>query len=136
MSGQLYERGMTGHFCKEDNMTTNQVLQLDCREEENKKIIQKVLKQIKPLSKYSDEDEIPFWAIEKAISVMSKKYNVRVREFNPDVWANKNETIWRATVVNETNLSTISVYGISLYEVFAKVAVQMYSMVRKGITTR
>jgi len=117
-------------------MTTNQVLQLDCREKENAKIIQKVLKQIKPLSKYSDENEIPFWAIEKAITVMSKKYNMRVRDFAPDVWANKNETIWRATVIDETNLSTISVYGISLYEVFAKVAVQMYSMVRKGITTR
>lgn len=117
-------------------MTTNQVLQLDCREEESKKIIQKVLRQIKPLSKYSDEDTIPFWAIEKAITVMSKKYNMRVREFNPDVWANKQETIWRATVVNEENLSTVSVYGISLYEVFAKIAIQMYSMVRKGITIR
>lgn len=116
-------------------MTTNQVLRLDCREKENAKIIQKVLKQIKPLSKYSGE-EVPLWAVEKAISVMSKKYNVRVREFSPDVWANKNETIWRATVVDETNLSTISIYGISLYEVFAKVAVQMYSMVRKGITAR
>lgn len=117
-------------------MTTNQVLQLDCRTEENKKVIQKVLKLIKPLSKYSDEDEVPFWAIEKAITVMSKKYNMRVREFTPDVWANKNETIWKATIVNETDLTTTQVYGITLYEVFAKVAIQMYSMVRKGITTR
>lgn len=117
-------------------MTTNQVLQLDCREEENKKVIQKVLKLIKPLSKYSDEDEIPFWAIEKSITVMSKKYNMRVREFTPDVWANKNETIWKATIVNETNLTTTQVYGITLYEAFAKVAIQMYSMVRKGIATR
>ena len=117
-------------------MTTNQVLQLDYRKGENVKIIQKVLRQIKPLSKYSDEEEVPFWAIEKAITVMSKKYNMRVREFVPDVWANKNETIWRATVIDESNLLTISVYGISLYEVFAKVVVQMYSMVRKGITTR
>ena len=117
-------------------MTTNQVLQLDCREEENKKIIQKVLKQIKPLSKYSEEEEIPFWAIEKAITVMSKKYNVRVRDFSPDIWANKNETIWRGVVINDTDLTTICVYGITLYEVFAKVAIQMYSMVRKGIGTR
>lgn len=135
MSGQLYERCMTGHFCKEDVMTTNQVLQLDCREEENKKIIQKVLRQIKPLSKYSDE-EVPFWAIEKAIAVMSKKYNMRVREFSPDVWASKNETIWRATVLDETSLTSVMVYGISLYEVFAKVAVLMYSNIRRGVSTR
>lgn len=117
-------------------MTTNQVLQLDCREEKNKKVIQKVLKQIKPLSKYSDEQEIPFWAIEKAITVMSKKYNMRVYGFTPDIWANENETVWRATVIDETNLSITVVYGITLYEVFAKTAVQMYSMVRKGMTTR
>lgn len=117
-------------------MTTRQVLQLDCREKENAKVIQKVLKQIKPLSKYSDEDEIPFWAIEKSITVMSKKYNVRIREIAPDVWSNKNETIWRAIVVDERNLSTTSIYGVSLYEAFAKVAIQMYSMVRKNITTR
>lgn len=117
-------------------MTTNQVLQLDCREEKNRKTIQKVLRQIKPLSKYSDEDEIPFWAIEKAITIMSKKYNMRVRNFVPDVWSNNKETIWKATVIDETDLSITNVYGLTLYEVFAKVSVQMYSMVRKGVTTR
>lgn len=116
-------------------MTTFQVLQLDCRKKENEKIIQKVLRQIKPLSKYSEE-EVPFWAIEKAITVMSKKYNMRVREFSADVWANKDETIWRATVVNETSLTSVMVYGISLYEVFAKVAILMYSNVRHGVSTR
>ena len=137
MNGQSGIRnGYDWPFLLGGRMTTNQVLQLDCRKEENKKVIQKVLKQIKPLSKYSDEEEIPFWAIEKAITVMSKKYNMRVREFVPEVWANKNETIWRATVIDESNLSITNVYGISLYEVFAKVAVQMYSMVRKGITIR
>lgn len=117
-------------------MTTNQVLQLDCRKEENEKIIQKVLKQIKPLSKYTDVEDVPIWAIEKAITVMAKKYNVRIREFMPDVWANKNETIWRATIVSEEDLSTTTVYGISLYEVFAKSAIQMYHMVKKGLTQR
>lgn len=118
-------------------MTTKQILELDFRDEENQEIIQKVLRQIKPLSKYSDEEDIPFDAVEKAIVVMSKKYNMRIRDFVPDVWANKTETIWRATLIDDTNLSTISlVYGICLYEVFAKCAIQMYAMVRKGITTR
>lgn len=118
-------------------MTTKQILELDFRDEENQEIIQKVLRQIKPLSKYSDEEDIPFDAVEKAIVVMSKKYNMRIRDFVPDVWANKTETIWRATLIDDINLSTISlVYGICLYEVFAKCAIQMYAMVRKGITTR
>lgn len=118
-------------------MTTNQVINLDCREEENQKIIQKVLRQIKPLSKYSDECDIPFSAIEKAITVMCKKYCMRIREFTPDVWANDKHTIWRATLINETNLKTIDmVYGISLYEVFAKSAIRLYAEVKKGIKIR
>lgn len=118
-------------------MTTKQILDLDFRDEENQEIIQKVLRQIKPLSRYSDEDNIPFEGIEKAIVVMSKKYNMRIRELIPDVWANKTETVWRAIIIDETNLSTAAiVYGINIYEVFAKCAVQMYAMVRKGITTR
>ena len=118
-------------------MTTKEVMNLDCRKEENRKIIQKVLKQIKPLSRYSDEEEIPFEAIEKAIVVMSKKYNMRVREFTPDVWSNKDHTIWRATLINETNYKTIdNVFGITLYEVFAKIAIRLYTEVKRGISKR
>ena len=118
-------------------MTTKEVMNLDYREEENQEIIQKVLRQIKPLSRYSDECEIPFEAIEKAIVVMTKKYNMRVREFMPDVWSNKDHVIWRATLINERNYKTIdTVFGISLYEVFAKTAIRLYAEVKKGIQKR
>lgn len=118
-------------------MTTKEVMNLDYRKEENQEIIQKVLRQIKPLSRYSDEDEIPFEAIEKAIVVMSKKYNMRVREFTPDVWSNDDHTIWRAILINEINYKTIdTVFGITLYEVFAKVAIRLYAEVKKGISKR
>lgn len=117
-------------------MTTNEILQLDCRTKENREIIQKVLKQIKPLSKYSDEC-VPFEGIEKAITVMSKKYNVRIGTVTPDVWSNEQNTIWRATIIDDTNLGTIcTIYGLSLYELFAKVAISMYAQVRKGATKR
>lgn len=118
-------------------MTTKQILNLDYRNEENQKIIQKVLRQIKPLSRYSDECDIPFSAIEKAITVMCKKYMMAIRDLFPDMWSNDNHTIWRAVLINETNLKTIDmVYGISLYELFAKVAIRLYAEVKKGIETR
>lgn len=110
-------------------MTTNQILQLDCREEQNREIIQKVLKEIGPLSKYSEEEQVPFEKVEKLVTVLSKRYNIRVRDFVPDVWSNNNESIWRATVINDTNLQTIKlVYGLSVYEVFAKAAIYMYTV--------
>lgn len=118
-------------------MTTNQVINLDCKEKENQEIIQKVLRQIKPLSRYSDEEDIPFSAIEKAITVMCKKYMMRVNQLVPDMWANNEYTVWRAWLINDTNLKTIdNVYGITLYEVFAKIAIRLYAEVKKGIKTR
>ena len=118
-------------------MTTKEILNLDYRDEKNKKIIQKVLKQIKPLSKYSDEDEIPFSAIEKANAVMCKKYMIRINTITPDITANTEHMVWKASLTNDTNLKTIDVvYGISLYEMFAKVAIRLYAEVKKGIETR
>ena len=118
-------------------MTTNQIINLNYKKKENQEIIQKVLRQIKPLSKYSDEYEIPFSALEKAITVMCKKYQMRIRDFTPDVWSNNEHTIWRATLINETNLETIDmVYGITLYEVLAKSAIRLYAEVKKGIEIR
>lgn len=118
-------------------MRTSEIMNLDYRKEENQEIIQKVLRQIKPLSRYSDECEIPFSALEKAITVMCKKYCMRIRDFTPDVWSNNECTIWRAILINETNLKTIdTVYGITLYEVFAKCAIRLYVEVKKGIEIR
>lgn len=115
-------------------MTTNQIMELDCREEENCRIIQKVLKQIKPLSK--EVGIVPLEKLEKLVTVLSKRYNMRVRDLVPDVWSNSNESIWRATIIDDNNLRTIKlVYGLSVYEVFAKTAICMYS-VREGAGRR
>lgn len=118
-------------------MSTKQLLNLDCRKEENQKIIQKVLRQIKPLSRYSDEENIPFSALEKAITIMCKKYCMRIAELTPDVLANDKHIIWKAKLINETNSKTIdNVYGVSFYEVLAKSAIRLYAEVKKGIKIR
>lgn len=118
-------------------MNTKQVLNLDCRKREDQEIIQKVLRQIKPLSRYSDECDIPLSAIEKAITIMCKKYCMRIREIIPDMYGNEQNIIWRATVQNEKNFKEIGcVYGISMYELFAKAAICMYAEVKKGTSKR
>ena len=113
-------------------MKTKDILQLDCTKEENKKIIQKVLKQIKPLSKYS-EDEIPIDAIDKAIKIMCTKYQVKIRNILQDIWGNRKYNIWRCDVMIDgtiyDNLGTV--YGITMYEVLAKVAILIYSEIKK-----
>lgn len=57
-------------------MKTEQIMNLDYRKEENQKIIQKVLRQVKPLSKFSDEEQIPIEMLEKTVSVLTNKYEI------------------------------------------------------------
>ena len=118
-------------------MKTEQIMNLDCRKEENKEIIQKVLRKIKPLSKYSVDKCIPISALEKAITVMTKKYNMHIREFVLDIQSNEKSGIWRVVIINDNDLSTLEViYGITLYEAFAKATIRLYAEVKKGISLR
>lgn len=113
-------------------MKTKDVLQLDCRQRENQKIIQRVLRQIKPLSKFAEGEDIPLSAIEKAIRVMDRKYGIGIKELEPDTSSSKEGTIWRATLQYQSNFKVVdTVYGLSLYEVMAKVAIRVYADVRR-----
>lgn len=113
-------------------MKTSDILELDYRLDENKKVIQKVLKQIKPLSKYSDED-VPIDAIEKVIKTICQKYQVRIRNIIQDIWSNKKYNIWKCDIMIDGHIyDTLgTVYGMSIYELFAKIAILMYSEIKK-----
>ena len=118
-------------------MNTKQVINLDYRDPKNQKVIQKVLKEIKPLSRFSDEEEIPMWAIEKVITVMCKKYNMRISGITSDVYGSDTHIIWRADIVTEHNYKTVgTVFGISMYELFAKAAIVFHEEVKKGVKLR
>lgn len=118
-------------------MKTEQILNLDYRKEESKEIIQKVLRKIKPLSKFSDEEMIPLEAIEKTVKVLVNKYEIMPQ------WMTMNH---REPVIGiysigvktaDTHEWLGNVYGMCLYELFAKLAIKMYSEVKSGrIKTR
>ena len=111
-------------------MKTEQILNLDYRKEESQEIIQKVLRKIKPLSKYSDESDVPIEAIEKLIRVLVQKYEITpqwmtMSYFEPILG------IYSISVKTTTNHEWLgTVYGMCLYEVFAKLAIKMYSDVK------
>ena len=112
-------------------MKTEQILNLDYRKEENQEIIQKVLRKIKPLSKYSDEF-VPLEAIEKLICVLCQKYEIipqwmTMSYFEPTFGI---YSISVKTTIEHEWLGTV--YGMCLYEVFAKLAIKMYSEVKSG----
>lgn len=112
-------------------MKTDEILNLDYRKGENKEIIQKVLTKIKPLSKYSDE-KVPLEAIEKLIYVLCQKYEITPQWMTMSF---KESTlgIYSIGVKTTTDHKWLgNVYGICLYEVFAKLAIKMYSEVKSG----
>lgn len=113
-------------------MKTEQILNLDYRKEESQEIIQKVLRKIKPLSKYSDESNIPIEAIEKLVRVLVQKYEITpqwmsMSYFEPILGI---YSIGVKTTTDHKWLGTV--YGMCLYEVFAKLAIKMYSEVKAG----
>ena len=118
-------------------MNVKQVINLDYRNPKNKEIIKKVLSEIKPLSRFSDEEEVPMWAIEKAIAVMCKKYNMRISNITSDIFGNDTCIIWKGDIITEHNYKTVgTVYGISMYELFAKAAIILHDEVKKGAKIR
>lgn len=112
-------------------MKTEEILNLDYRKKESQEIIQKALRKIKPLSKYSDEF-VPLEAIEKLIRVLVQKYEVApqwmtMSYFEPTL------NIYSISVKTTTKHEWLgTVYGMCLYEVFAKLAIKIYSEVKSG----
>ena len=113
-------------------MKTEQILNLDFRKEENKEIIQKVLRKIKPLSKCSVEEDIPLEKIEKVVKVLSNKYEITPQWVNMSYRSNECN-VYSVGVKTTTDHSWLgNVYGMCLYELFAKLAIKMYSEIRSG----
>lgn len=113
-------------------MKTEQILNLDYRKEENKKIIQKVLRKIKPLSKYSDDEQIPLEMIEKTVRVLCQRYEITPQWMNI-TFHETSLGIYSIGVKTTTDHKWLgNVYGVCLYEVFSKLVIKMYSEIRSG----
>lgn len=113
-------------------MKTEDILNLDYRKEESQEIIQKVLRKIKPLSKYSEEEQLPLEAIEKLIRVLCQKYEITPQWMTMSFYEPVLGifSIGVKTTTDHKWLGTV--YGMCLYEVFAKLAIKMYSEIKSG----
>lgn len=113
-------------------MKTEDILNLDYRKEENKEIIQKVLRKIKPLSKYPEGEQIPIEAIEKVIRIMCKKYEISPQWLSM-TFMESDYTNYMVGVKTTTDHKWLgNAFGMCLYEVFAKLAIKIYSEIKSG----
>lgn len=112
-----------------ENVSLENILQLDCRIGANRDIIQDVLHTIKPLSKYSGD--VPIEKLERCLKVLCNKYGLFCKGFVPDTDANGKHTIWRATMVDKSNLELFEpVFGCTIYETVAKLVILAYYITR------
>lgn len=117
---------------KGTKMTTNQILQLDCRAAENKVTVQKVLRIIKPLSKCPVEYDVPVEKLERCLKVLCNNYNFFIPSISPDVCSADKEIIWKCRITNGRTLEDVGVtYGCTFYECLAKAVILLYSRTRK-----
>lgn len=108
------------------------ILDADYRTRMGKSIIQNILHKIKPLAKYNEE--VPFEAIEKVIDVLSRKYNVGIRNISIAPIPN-DVTVYKAILADFNANETLPyvVYGCTMYELYAKIAVVLYDATRKQV---
>lgn len=112
-------------------MKTEEILNLDFRKEESKFIIQKALKKISFFSKFENED-VPIEAIELFIGKVSKKYDVLPQNMRMFLLDN-GLFMYAIDVKKMSNYEYLwTIHGICLYEVFAKLAINLYVQIKKG----
>lgn len=110
-------------------MKIKELLDLDCRVEENKEELLRALRKIPPLAKY---DKIPLEALEKAIGSMTRKYTIMIQYICPS-YLNNGENIYCISLKLIKPYKWLgNVYGSSLYEAVAKATLRMYVEVKRG----
>lgn len=112
-------------------MKTEDILNLDYRDEKSKEIIQKALKKIKPLSKF--EKDVPLEMIEKLVGKLTRKYNVQMQYIIP-VCMEDGRDIFSGSLkkADKSGEWLGNVYGYGLYELMAKTAIKMYALTKSG----
>lgn len=117
-------------------MTTEQILLLDgTHDDKGKKTIQKVLRKIGPLSKYSDEEIVPIEALEKMVTVITKKYAIQPQwiacTYDSDL-AGVYGHYSCGVKTSDTHAWLGTVMTHSIYELLSKLVIFMYAQVKSG----
>ena len=114
-------------------MDLDKVLSADWRTKSGRQLVLDVLAKIKPISKYAaDGGQIPLVKIERLVWTIVERYEVDV------VWifVSHDDAGMRYTVSVRSKQPGVTykiVYGITLYEVMAKVAITMWDLIKRKI---
>lgn len=108
----------------------DKMLFLDCRQAENLIKLESILKNLKPLKPYSESD-ITVEQLESLITKLHRKTKLAKISYIMPTFT-KEELYYSASVLNtQANLKSKHVYARSLWELYAKIAIYMYQIVKE-----
>ena len=100
-------------------MTTNELLGLDYTIEENKKLIQKALRRIKPFEDKPLNEDIPLLTLELLVGKYERKYNLMINYICP-TFVPGERNLYCATIKKKDETGILEfIYATELYELFA-----------------
>lgn len=106
-------------------MKLEDIMNLNFEDDKSYEIMQKALKKIKAFSKYED---ISLEQLEKFVTKIVCKYDVILHYIM--ISKVDNRLLYSLSTRNEKGKWLGTVYGISLYEIYAKLSIKLYSMVK------
>lgn len=112
-------------------MTTEQILMLKMDVPGNKEKLQKALRKIKKFEKYDINTDIPLEKLEHFLWYVCTNYCVVTQWMHASFYGDRLRYTWGAKR-SDTHEWIEDVYGISIYEVVAKLVIMLYSRIKKG----
>lgn len=117
---------------KGGKMTTNEILNLDYTQDENKVIIQKALRRIKPFQDIPLKEKIDLLKLEILVGKYERKYNLMINYICPTFIPGE-RNIYCATIKMKDSTKIIEyIYATEIYELFAKISIYFFYCVEKG----
>lgn len=117
-------------------MKTEDILNIDCRQEKGKQTVNKFLWKIKPIAKLGVPKgrELSVEDLEKVLHGISTKYGYETQGFVPYYEEHKKFIFYQSSVTKIENKERHwvgTVYGVTLWEVVAKTIIKIYSEIMK-----
>ena len=119
-------------------MKTEDILNLDCRKEENRMKLNSFLYKVKPIQRRMEKlgkgrgVEVPMEVLEEVMQGLCLRYGYRIQHIIPSfdtdrfIFYNSSITKRRDTVLRVGNA-----YGCTMHETIAKIIVKIYADIRK-----
>ena len=106
-------------------MTLDEIMNLSCKDDEGKVKLNKALRKIKT---FRDYEEISLEQLEKFVKKVVYKYDVTLQYIT--ISRMDGRLIYTLSTKNDKGEWLGTVYAISMYELFAKLSIKLYSMIK------